>query len=234
MPFFSIVARSASMMLPRRHSSTKARTSASRAAASSASGCSAATATKVTPMIVSARVVKTSKLALLPADVVGEREVHALAAADPVACMARTRSGQSGKPVERREQLLRVLRDPQVIHRDLALLDQRARAPAAAVDHLLVREHGLVHRIPVDRAGRLVGDAAFQHAQEQPLVPLVVVGVAGRELARPVDAEAERLELPLHVARCCRGSTSRARRRSRSRRSRPAGRRRPSPSAAGR
>ncbi len=187
------------MMLPRRHSSTKARTFASRPAASSASGCSAATATKVTPMIVSARVVKTLSSPVFAADVVREREVHALAAADPVRLHRAHAVGPFGQLVERREQLVRVLRDPQVVHRDLALLDQRAGAPAAAVDHLLVREHGLVDRVPVDRAGRLVGDAALEHPQEQPLVPLVVVGVAGRELARPVDAEAERLELALHV-----------------------------------
>ena len=39
----------------------------------------------------------------------------------------------------------------------------------------------------------------LQHAQEQPLVPAVVVGLAGRELAAPVDREAERLQLLLHV-----------------------------------
>ena len=34
----------------------------------------------------------------------------------------------------------------------LALLDQRAGAPAAAVDHLLVGQHGVVDRVPVDLA----------------------------------------------------------------------------------
>ena len=103
------------------------------------------------------------------------------------------------EPGERVEQFLRVLRDAQVVHRDLALLDQRAGAPAATVDHLLVGEHGLVDRIPVDRAGLAVRDALLEHAQEQPLVPAVVLGVAGRELAAPVEPEAERRHLPLHV-----------------------------------
>ena len=59
MPFFSIVARSASITLPRLHSSMNAASAGLRFAACAASGCSAATAQKVTPMIVSARVVNT-------------------------------------------------------------------------------------------------------------------------------------------------------------------------------
>ncbi len=47
------------MTLPRLHSSTNAAIFGSRFAACAASGCSAATAQKVTPMIVSARVVNT-------------------------------------------------------------------------------------------------------------------------------------------------------------------------------
>ena len=59
MPFFSIVARSASITPPFLHSSMKAASAGLPFAASVASGCSAATAAKVMPMIVSARVVKT-------------------------------------------------------------------------------------------------------------------------------------------------------------------------------
>ena len=59
MPFFSIVARSASATLPCRHSSMNAESAGLLRAAWSASGCSAATAQNVTPMIVSARVVNT-------------------------------------------------------------------------------------------------------------------------------------------------------------------------------
>ena len=63
MPFFSIVAMSASITLPRLHSSMKAaQLRGCRCAACVASGCSAATAQKVTPMIVSARVVNTHSL----------------------------------------------------------------------------------------------------------------------------------------------------------------------------
>ncbi len=56
-PFFSIVARSASITPPFLHSSMNAASFALPLAASAARGCSAATAAKVMPMMVSARVV---------------------------------------------------------------------------------------------------------------------------------------------------------------------------------
>ena len=43
-----------------------------------------------------------------------------------------------------------------------------------AVDHLLVREHGLVARAPVDRRLPLVGQAPLEQLQEEPLGPPVV------------------------------------------------------------
>jgi hypothetical protein len=47
------------------------------------------------------------------------------------------------------EQLLGEVGDLQEPLVELAPLDQRAGAPAAAVDHLLVGEHGHVDRVPV-------------------------------------------------------------------------------------
>jgi hypothetical protein len=58
-PSFSRVASSASVTPPRLHSSMKAASCGSLAAAAVAIGCSGATATKVTPRMVSARVVNT-------------------------------------------------------------------------------------------------------------------------------------------------------------------------------
>src|SRR5437773_5012172 len=72
-------------------------------------------------------------------------------------------------------------------------------APAAALDHLLVGEHSLVHRVPVDDAGLLVRDAFAEQPREEPLVPPVVIGPAGGQLALPVEREAEALQLGLHV-----------------------------------
>ena len=71
--------------------------------------------------------------------------------------------------------------------------------PAGAVHDLLVREHGVAARTPVDRRALAVGEPALEHLQEDPLVELVVLGQAGRDLALPRVADAEPLELPLHV-----------------------------------
>src|SRR5580700_6513498 len=157
MPFFCCVASSASITLPWRHSSMKAASLPLARPAASATGCSAAIAMKVAPNSVSARVVNTlSAPALRPAL----------------------------EPRQRREQLIRVARDVEVVHRDLALFHRRAGAPAAAVDHLLVGKHGLIHRIPVHDPRLAVGDAPLAHAQKQPLVPAVVLGIAARDLDR--------------------------------------------------
>ncbi len=91
---------------------------------------------------------------LLPAQLVWEADIDAVALADPVGLHRLHALGPSRELVERCEELLGVSGDAHVIHRDLALFDGRAGAPAAAVDHLLVREHGLVQSMakPSDRS----------------------------------------------------------------------------------
>ena len=134
-------------------------------AACSASGCSAATAQNVTPMIVSARVVNTyilpspMRTPLVVLDVVQEGEADAHALADPVGLHRLHAFGPARHPVEVCQELLGVIGDLEVIPGDFALLDRRAGAPSAPVDHLLVREHGLIDRVPVDDAGLAVSDA---------------------------------------------------------------------------
>ncbi len=204
MPFFSCVAMSASIVLPRRHSSMKACNAGFFAPAASAIGCSAAIAMNVTPNKVSARVVNTFSAPSAPisAFVSG---AYGNAISQPsdlpiqLACMVFTRSGQSGSFSRSPNNSSAYFVMREVVHRDLALLDERAGAPAAAVDDLLVGEHGLVDRIPVHDAGLAVRDALLEHAQEQPLVPAVVRRIAGGDLARPVEGEAQRLQLALHV-----------------------------------
>ena len=139
------------------------------------------------------------ELLLRTLELVREGERDAFGAADPVLLHAADLFGPAVELREVVQKLLRVLRDAEVVARDLALFNNRARTPAAAVDHLLVREHGLVDRVPVDDLGLAVGDALFEHLQEHPLVPAVVVGLAGGDLARPVEGETERLHLRLHV-----------------------------------
>ncbi len=136
----------------------------------------------------------------LVADVVRERKTHTFALADPVFLHQLDTLGPARQVLlHLLQQLFGVTRDLQVVAGNLALLDRRAGAPAAPVDDLLVGQHGLVHRVPVDDLRAPFGDAGFQHLQEQPLVPLVVVGRAGGDFPAPVDGQAHGLHLRLHV-----------------------------------
>ena len=100
--------------------------------------------------------------------------------------------------VERVEQVLREIRDLEEPLGQLALLNQCARAPAAPVDDLLIGEHGLVHRIPVHLGFLAVDEASLQEIQEHGLLVLVIAGIAGRDLARPVQGKAHAFQLPAH------------------------------------
>ena len=110
-------------------------------------------------------------------------------------CISRTLSGHWSSAVEAVEQLLGEIGDLQEPLVELAPLDRRARAPAAPVDHLLVGEHGHVDRVPIDLALLAVDEARLEQIEEQRLLVPVISGVAGGELAAPVEREAEPLQL---------------------------------------
>src|SRR6266571_475669 len=131
----------------------------------------------------------------------GDREVElrALAAADPVALHRDDALGPAGKPVAPLEQLVGVRGDLEEPAVDLARGDLGVATPAATVLHLLVGEHGLTRRAPVDRRATPVREPALEHLDEDELLPLVIGRVAGRELALPVVGDAELLELGAHV-----------------------------------
>ena len=95
-PLFSMVAMSASMTLPCLHSSMNAASCGLLRAACVASGCSAATAQNVTPISVSARVVKTFSSRASPSSVYGKAMFTPSLRPIQLACMRRTRSGQPG------------------------------------------------------------------------------------------------------------------------------------------
>jgi hypothetical protein len=196
MPRFSWVSSSASDTPPCLSSARNAASSGLPAAAFSASGCSPAMLMKVTPISVSGRVVNTVSGSASPStsNWISRPSLRPI----QLRCMVLTESGQPAAcPTV--QQLLRVVGDAQEPLRDLALLDQRAGAPAAAVDHLLVGQHGLVDRIPVHHRVLAVGQALLQQAHEHALLVHVVVRLAGGELARPVDRVAQRLQLRAHV-----------------------------------
>src|SRR5690606_36216279 len=81
-------------------------------------------------------------------------------------------------------------------------LDLGAAALALALDDLLIGEHGLILGAPVDQAVLAVGQTAFEEPEEEPLVPAVVLGVAGVQTTGPVQRDGvapERLGLGLNV-----------------------------------
>ena len=97
------------------------------------------------------------------------------------------------------EQVVGELRDLEEPLRQLALLDQCARTPAAPVDDLFVGQHGHVDRVPVHRGFAAIDKAMLVEFKKERLFVAVVFCIAGRELAAPVEREAEALQLRLHV-----------------------------------
>ena len=121
----------------------------------------------------------------------GERHLRALGAADPVA-LHRLDVRRPLDRVQVVEQAVGVVGDAEEPLLQLARLDRRAAALAAAVDDLLVGEHGRVLGAPVDRGLLAVGQPALEQLQEDPLGPAVVARLVGAELARPVDRDPPR------------------------------------------
>ncbi len=72
-------------------------------------------------------------------------------------------------------------------------------APAAAVDHLFVRENRGAERTPVHQGLFAIGEAALHHAQEEPLIPAVVFRIAGGDFAVPVVGKGEAPVGALHL-----------------------------------
>ena len=130
----------------------------------------------------------------------GDREgdLRAFRAAEPVALGA-LRGLRPVDPLEVVQQTLGVVRDAEEPLLEQSLLDARAAPLAQPILHLLVGEHGLVVRAPVDRRLPLVGEPLLEQLQEDPLRPLVVRRVGGRQLMLPVDHETHAPQLAAEV-----------------------------------
>ena len=132
------------------------------------------------------RVVKTSIFVVESFD--RESELHALAAADPVALHRARALRPARQLVEIVQQAIGIRGDLQEPLREDAALDEVLAAPAAPVDDLFVREHGLIVRAPVHRRLALVRETVLVEAEKEPLIPAIVFGLVRRDLARPVVA----------------------------------------------
>ncbi len=88
------------------------------------------------------------------------------------------------------EESIGVVGDLEVPLFELLLDHHRTAALGCAVGkHLLVGEHGLIHRVPVDGGVLAVCEPPLVKTLEQPLVPLVVIRVARVEDAVPVERD---------------------------------------------
>ena len=96
------------------------------------------------------------------------------------------------------QKVLGIMRDVEEPLCQFALLNQRARAPAAPVDHLFVCQNRIVDRVPVHLGGFPVDQALVQHLQEQGLLRAVIFRVAGGKFPAPVQRQAEFCKLGLH------------------------------------
>ena len=95
-------------------------------------------------------------------DLVRERKAHTDGFSNPVFLHGLDPLGPS-KPGEVTEQLFCIRGDSQVVHGNFTLFHHGTAAPATAIDHLFIGEHGLVDGVPVDGSGFEVGDALFAH-----------------------------------------------------------------------
>ena len=127
-----------------------------------------------------------------------EAHLQAFRPADPVRLHGADLLGPAFQLLDFFQQVFGILGDPEEPLRQLALFHQCTRAPAAPVDHLLIGEDRVVHRVPVHLGGLAIDKALGEHLQEQGLLGAVIFRVAGRELPAPVQRQAELGELGLH------------------------------------
>ncbi len=96
------------------------------------------------------------------------------------------------------EELVGKLGDLQEPLREQALFHERARAPPAAVDHLLVREHAGLNGVPIDPGFLAISEALRQEIEEHLLLVTVILRMAGRDLAPPVIGKPHPNQLLAH------------------------------------
>ena len=145
----------------------------------------------------SGRVVKDLERLAVPADD-REPDPGAFGPADPVFLHRPDLFRPTLHRFERIEQIVGIAGDAEEPLRQPAPLDNRARTPALAVDHLLVGENGSVLRIPVDPEFLAVRQVLFEEIQEDALLMNVVAGMAGGDFAVPVERQPHPLQLAPH------------------------------------
>ena len=109
----------------------------------------------------------------------GEVNLCTLGASNPVCLHGTNTLWPALKLVKVVEEFLSVISDAQIPLRELALLWNRAAAPALTVNYLLVCKNSFIVRTPVNRACCTIYQTLLKHLKEDPLTPFVVLRVAG-------------------------------------------------------
>src|SRR2546422_285937 len=195
----AVRSRSLRAATPSRYAATAAR--CADVVMRATSGCSGASTTYVPPNSVSGRVVNTEIGSPVPTTV-----NVALAPIDlPSHSRRLLGAGRQVDAVELLDEPIRVRGDAQHPLRHQPLLDRVAGLDVLPIVDFLVREHGAERGAEVHRHLGAIREPALEQELENPLRPLVVTGIARRQLARPVVREAELLELALEDGDVARG-----------------------------
>ena len=129
----------------------------------------------------------------------GQDKFRALRLPDPVALHREDPLGPAREAIAPGQELLGVLGDLEEPALDVLRDDLGLAPPAVPRLHLLVGQHRLAGGAPVDGGALAVGQPALEHPDEDLLLPLVVLGIAGGELPVPVVGAAHLLQLGPHV-----------------------------------
>ncbi len=127
-----------------------------------------------------------------------EAHQQAFGFADPVALHQPHLVRPAIERVERRQQVVGIFGDLQKPLAQLALLDQGTRPPAAPIYHLLIGQHSMIYRVPVDFALLAIDQTLLEELHEQALLLGVIFHIAGRKFAAPIERQAHALELGTH------------------------------------
>ena len=128
----------------------------------------------------------------------GKVDLGTVAAADPVALLGLD-AVDVVHPVQIVDQAVGVGGDLQHPLALVLLHNGAAAALADAVDNLLVGQNDLAAGAVVDGGLLFVGQTLFEQLDEDPLGPLIILGVGGVDLTIPVEGEAQRLQLALEA-----------------------------------
>ena len=129
----------------------------------------------------------------------GKIDFDAIGTADPVALHRLHRIRPARHAVQFLKQLIGVGSDPNEPLWNFPFFHYGTGAPSLAIDHLLIGQHGLVNRIPIDDSVLTVSEPLFHQPGKEPLLPTIVLRLAGRYLSRPVIRETHPLQLPAHM-----------------------------------